>query len=209
MNEYQEKALQRLVAGEVSPWEQDPLAQHKPSPDVRALAQVVLGLVQDSHRPVDIRAIIREEIAAVPIVVAAASEIATAADWVVQADMSAITGTDDFDALANAQLNAAPGSSGIIDVSAEPEGPITAEELRRRGCDAELEGRALEIVWRLGFPRDGDPLGIKTCIPVPVVELTRWLEDIRANHAGALHRLDWAVGQLLAEQKHFCDQACA
>lgn len=51
------------------------------------------------------------------------------------------------------------------------DGPITAEELQRRGIDAELNGRAIEVVTRMGWPRPGDPAGLRPCVPVPLHRL--------------------------------------
>jgi hypothetical protein len=59
-------------------------------------------------------------------------------------------------------------------------GPVTVEELLRRGVSEELEGRAIDVITRCGWPRTGDPLGIKPCIPIPVDELKHILEIAEA-----------------------------
>jgi hypothetical protein len=56
-------------------------------------------------------------------------------------------------------------------------GPITAAELMARGVSDDVEGRALDVVLRCGWPRPGDPLGIKPCIPIEMRELREVLKD--------------------------------
>jgi hypothetical protein len=68
---------------------------------------------------------------------------------------------------------------GVDQASESPQniGPITAEELTRRGVSDDVEGRALDVVFRCGWPRPGDPLGIKPCIPIEMRELREVLKD--------------------------------
>jgi hypothetical protein len=78
--------------------------------------------------------------------------------------------------------DAVSGVSGPLFVPPGPgttvaEVPITAEELMRRGVSEEIEGRALDVVLRCGWPRPGDPLGIKPCIPIEMRELRQVLKD--------------------------------
>jgi hypothetical protein len=56
--------------------------------------------------------------------------------------------------------------------------PITVDELLARGCSDDLEGRALDVVLRCGWPRPGDPLGIKPCIPIDMRALKHVVETI-------------------------------
>lgn len=87
--------------------------------------------------------------------------------------------------------------SGVVDLSTRI-GPITAEELRLRGVSEEVEGRALDVVLRCGWPRHDDPLGMKPCIPVPVETLERLRSLVGDNNQD---ECDFLVGQLLAEQE--------
>lgn len=80
-----------------------------------------------------------------------------------------------------------------------PMGPITVEELLRRGTDAEIEGRALDVILRCGWPRPGDPLGIKPCIPITVVELMKQHEQLCREDVPAEQRIR-QVRDFLSEQ---------
>jgi hypothetical protein len=71
-------------------------------------------------------------------------------------------------ALATATAADDCANSGTLVVSAAAEGPITTAELIRRGCDDELEARALDVVLRCGWPRPDVDLTTGPCIPVPV-----------------------------------------
>lgn len=63
----------------------------------------------------------------------------------------------------------------------EPAGPITAEELMSRGVSDDVEGRALDVVLRCGWPRPGDPLGIRPAIPIGIFELKHVIEVASAD----------------------------
>lgn len=71
-----------------------------------------------------------------------------------------------------------------------PMGPITADELMRRGVSDEIEGRALDVVLRCGWPRPGDVLGMKPCIPVPMDQLQHALDCLNVTEVAPRVRLD-------------------
>lgn len=83
--------------------------------------------------------------------------------------------------------------------------PITVEELLSRGVSDDLEGRALDVVLRCGWPRPGDPLGIKPCIPIEqralkhVIEVVD-LEDGRHAKTKLQEVRDFLHGQLRMQQ---------
>jgi hypothetical protein len=86
------------------------------------------------------------------------------------------------------------------------DGPITVDELLRRGADDELEGRALDVVLRCGWPRPGDPLGIKPCIPIEITKLKRLAEMIDAEDGtpakAKLDELRTFIGEQLRTQRY-------
>lgn len=84
------------------------------------------------------------------------------------------------------------------------EGPITAEELERRGTDSELEARAIDVVLRCGWPdRAKHRVNVEPCVPVPVSVLERMRDDLLTNGPGvvAVGRVLDRLGPLLFEQK--------
>jgi hypothetical protein len=85
-------------------------------------------------------------------------------------------------------------------------GAITVDELLARGVTADLEGRALDVVLRCGWPRPGDPLGIKPCIPIDVRKLKHLAEMIDAEdgrHAKSkLDELRTFIGEQLRMQRY-------
>jgi hypothetical protein len=86
-------------------------------------------------------------------------------------------------------------------------GPIRASFCARAAATtADLEGRALDVVLRCGWPRPGDPLGIKPCIPIEVSKLKHLAEMIDAEdgrHAKTkLDELRTFIGEQLRMQRY-------
>jgi hypothetical protein len=78
--------------------------------------------------------------------------------------------------------------------------PIDTAELQLRGVTPDLEARAIDVILRCGWPRPGDPLGIKPCIPVCVREFQDVLDVATTEGLSPAKRLkeltDWMRGQL-------------
>jgi hypothetical protein len=82
--------------------------------------------------------------------------------------------------------------------------PIQLEELARRGVDAELEARSIDVVLRCGWPRrdrSGD-VHVVECIPVPTTTLTCIRDFARGiGNSAAAQSIRDTCNQLLAEHE--------
>lgn len=182
----QEKLIRRLASGE----------NHTV---VVALAQVVLELVENhTQLEAELDGVVETlaapqpmEVNALALATGSATATATAFDNVGSIDIRA------------EDLQPLTGPGRMVRVPA-PSGPITTAELKRRGVDEHLEARSIDVVLRCGWPRHGDPLGIRPCVPVPVGTLERMLDTvatISGVSAVARTRLRETISLLLDEQE--------